>query len=1069
MQHSYSPSINIKRDTQNERLYIPTENSKSVYETIASNFKSGVHSYNLIGSYGTGKSAFLLAFYKHLNKEEEYFKPLNGQFNGCQKFKFIQVVGQYESLVQSLGRELEVEPTEEAVYKKIKDLQTKYRKRKICLVLIIDEFGKTLEYASKNNPEKELYFIQKIAEYANDGKRNFLFLTTLHQNFDAYAIGLDEKDRKEWEKVKGRIKELPFNEPVEQLLQLASEGINKVYPAKAKKNISKTLLTQIKKTNLFKLRNELNDDVLNKLYPLEPLSASSLLISLQKYGQNERSLFGFIITKEPFGLAEFISSTKDDYYSLAHVFDYLVYNFSYLLQSRNNPDFFRWRVINTAIDRVDNLIEKNISESKNIIKSIGLLDLVHNNGASITKNFLKQYCKDVLKIKSADPILNQLEEKSIIKYHSFKTSYSIYEGSDIDIEAEIEQKRKEVGQIISLEEEINKYFELDYVVAKAVSYKSGTPRLFKYEITESPIIDFIEESSEIDGIINIVISDKAKPSYLKSKLTEPIIHCIIDQNENLKNQLNEIALVDKVLIENTLDKVARAELFEFKSSLINKVISSFRSYLYSSSANWYFEGKKIKIENSKQLNKRLSTIISIVYPDTPIFKNELINKSKISGSIHHAKKQFIQAIVNFSNKPNFNFDDNKMPPERTIYHSLLENTGLHTNNADSAYFSNPTDTSFKALWDISQEFLKSTRKGKRTIQEFISTLQKRPFKLKDGFIEFWTITFFFIHKEEFALYEDGVYTPNFNTEVAELFFKRAKSFSIKGIKVSGVRLNLFNKYRALIQQGSHETLTNKGFQEIAKPFLVFYKQLSNYSKHSTKYLSKDAINFRATLLNAKELEKTFFEDIPKCFGYTISIIEKDKNLLGKFADKVQDSIKELRLYDDKLIERIKGVLEFYLGLENLSFDELKNGFINKYQGKLDHLLNPKQRTIIRRLESQIPDEKLWISSIVQVLIGKTIANFNDDDELLLYESIKKEFDDLEALLDLTKDNFDVNKEVGIKYKIIGTDKRNKEKQIVLSRKDQREIKKLQEKINKLVGGYSEKVIEGLYLEMLKNL
>ena len=290
-----------------------------------------------------------------------------------------------------------------------------------------------------------------------------------------------------------------------------------------------------------------------------------------------------------------------------------------------------------------------------------------------------------------------------------------------------------------------------------------------------------------------------------------------------------------------------------------------------------------------------------------------------------------------------------------------------------------------------------------------------------------------------------------------------------GIKVSGIRLNLFNKYRALIQQGNHEALTNKGFQEIAKPFLIFYKQLSYYSKHSTKYLSKDAINFRATLLNAKELEKTFFEDIPKCFGYTLSVIEKDKKLLGKFADKVQDSIKELRLCDDKLIERIKGVLESYLGLEDLSFDELKNGFINKYQGKLDHLLNPKQRTIIRRLESQIPDEKLWISSIVQILIGKTIANFNDDDELLLYESIKKEFDDLEALLDLTKDNFDVNKEVGIKYKIIGTDKRNKEKQIVLSKKDQREIKKLREKINKLVGGHSEKVIEGLYLEMLKNL
>ena len=92
--------------------------------------------------------------------------------------------------------------------------------------IAIDEFGKFLEYAANNNPEKELYFIQQLAEFANDDSKNILFITTLHQGFNDYAHGLNKTQRNEWDKVKGRLKEITFNEPVEQLLLLAAERIS---------------------------------------------------------------------------------------------------------------------------------------------------------------------------------------------------------------------------------------------------------------------------------------------------------------------------------------------------------------------------------------------------------------------------------------------------------------------------------------------------------------------------------------------------------------------------------------------------------------------------------------------------------------------------------------------------------------------------------------------------------------------------------------------------------------------------------------------------------------------------
>ena len=66
------------------------------------------------------------------------------------------------------------------------------RKRNHFLIIVIDEFGKVLEHAANNNPEKELYFLQKLSEFVNIPSRSIILLTTLHQNFGSYAYKLSE-------------------------------------------------------------------------------------------------------------------------------------------------------------------------------------------------------------------------------------------------------------------------------------------------------------------------------------------------------------------------------------------------------------------------------------------------------------------------------------------------------------------------------------------------------------------------------------------------------------------------------------------------------------------------------------------------------------------------------------------------------------------------------------------------------------------------------------------------------------------------------------------------------------
>lgn len=57
----YTPSINIAQTTFDPNSYIVTQNAIKVISNIVNSFNAGVHSFNIIGSYGTGKSNFILA------------------------------------------------------------------------------------------------------------------------------------------------------------------------------------------------------------------------------------------------------------------------------------------------------------------------------------------------------------------------------------------------------------------------------------------------------------------------------------------------------------------------------------------------------------------------------------------------------------------------------------------------------------------------------------------------------------------------------------------------------------------------------------------------------------------------------------------------------------------------------------------------------------------------------------------------------------------------------------------------------------------------------------------------
>jgi hypothetical protein len=1019
---TFTPSINIIRDFKQEINYRITPNASQIYNQIVSNYQKGSRSFNIVGSFGTGKSAFILALEQTLTDQKSHFDKAQ-LFSEINKFHFINIVGDYKSLITSVANEFNIEKKDYSNGQIIGEIKKYYESLKgDALVIVIDEFGKFLEFAAKNNPEKELYFIQQLAELANDKVNDILFITILHKNFNAYSLDLTKSQVDEWNKVKGRFVELNFNEPVEQLLFLASEIlIDQDWDTRDKVNI-KGLFNAIKHSKLYPLRDYNKLQFAKKIYPFDLLSAAILTLSLQEYAQNERSLFSFIENDDEFGLKKY-DSNLNPYFNLGCTYDYLnFYHFSFL-STKFNPHLNQWNAIKYAIERTEAMILDKVNDAIRLIKTIGLLNIFSKKGGFINKEFIEAYGTFALGIENPLKIIEELERQKIIHFTKYDQRFKILQGTDVDFELAINDAGNLVERIKDITLYLNKYFDFPIITAKKVSYDKGTPRLFSFIISDEPIKTSPEE--EIDGFINLIFNSTINEKEIREhslKCNEAILFGWYTQTEKIENILYEIEKINKAIEKNTDDLIAVQELNNIRThynALLNHYVLE---TLYSSneSIKWFFNGKPQKANSQKEFNNLLSTICNIVYPKTPKFKNELVNKTHISATISLARKNLLSHLLNNQNKPEFGFESESFPPEKTIYLSLIKSTGIYHLENDKSIFIAPTEQDFKDLWDGCETFLDQSIGIKKNISELIIYLKQRPFKLKQGFIDFWLPIFLIANKEEFALFQKdkakgtSTYIPYINEDVMDLINKVPHDYDIKKFDITESKLLIFNKYREILNQIQEETLTNKSFIETFRPFLVFYKSLPEFSK-TTKQISERSIKLREAITKSIDPEEAFFSDFPSALGLNLNSLN-DK-VIEDYAITLKECIHELNNSYDRLINEIEQFMNIEVLGQDLEFPHNKKSLQKRYEKLKKDLIKPSQKVFYNRVVSLLDDRKSWINSITQACIGKSLENISDSEISILKNKIIENIRELDNYTEISIKDIDTDKEEVIKLEI----------------------------------------------------
>ncbi|MGH9427508.1 MAG: hypothetical protein ACRD2L_14550, partial [Terriglobia bacterium] len=254
------------------------------------------------------------------------------------------------------------------------------------LLLILDELGKFLEFAALHPERQDVFLLQCLAEAASrSGDEPLFIVSLLHQGFNTYADQLNQSAQREWEKVAGRFEEIVFDQPVEQIANLIASALN-------------VSTAEIPKLQSLQLRQAMEGtirlgwfgsapaksllDLATRLYPLHPTVPPILIRTFRRFGQNERSLFSFLVSNEPFGLQSFSGKRlcEGSLYRLHNFYDYVRTNFGHRIASQSYRS--HWNLI-------DSVIESFVTEDElqiKVLKTVGILNLINDGDLMPTED-----------------------------------------------------------------------------------------------------------------------------------------------------------------------------------------------------------------------------------------------------------------------------------------------------------------------------------------------------------------------------------------------------------------------------------------------------------------------------------------------------------------------------------------------------------------------------------------------------------------------------------------------------------------------------------------------------------
>lgn len=1052
----YTRAVNVERDANNPGSiegYTVTASTTALLQRIMNaRTAPGHRAWSITGPYGTGKSAFavflanLLGAPKHdgtkrarnllttqapsiadilLDRRKASALPING-------YCAVTLTAGDEPLATTILRALQrdlrryagigrplatlrridalVQRAKPANTKELLDIVTdtitalQRNGRSAGVLLIIDELGKYLEHAARNN--EDIYLLQVLAEATASIPNNGLLLVTiLHQAFEQYVAGLTKSTRTEWAKVQGRYEELLFQESPEELLHLLADAITCDHTTGLKAVLQQTreLAAQANALGLAPHGTSQGSfaQLLTRCAPLHPLVALTLVRLCKKFGQHQRSLFSFLTSREPHALATFLGEDKTRVYTIDQLYDFTINAFGNGIAMGENAA--RWAEVQSALERHADAT----AEQHRIIKTIGLLSATGGYRGLKPSRAVIEFALGT----QAAPAIDELIRRSIIIHRKHNDTLALWEGSDINLDERVAEARTALPETTRLSSKLHKLWTPRPVVAKRHSVTTGTLRFFTIRYVDATtVLQCLHPDEEADGLLLYAVPNNraeadelvhlAQASQLRDRAD--VLLGVCTDTRSLAHATRDLELLTWVAHHTPAlqsDAVARREL---RSRLLaaeqqlHKELNALFTPGPNTSTVWYQKGIPQTILSERALAARLSTICDDVYAHTPWLHNELLNRRTLSSAAAAARRTLIEAMIGRATEENLGIAGT--PPEKSMYASLLQTTGIHRAEASGYTFGPPKPKSGLApVWNAIEGFFNNCALERRPLKELFTQLQQAPYGMKLGPVPVLFCAALLARDTEVALYENGAFVPEPNVEHFERILRAPDKFEVRKYRIEGIRREVYNQFANLLQApaaGEERLVT------IVRPLYRLFTKLTPYAKQ-TKTLSSTAINIRDALFNARDPEDLLFKELPLACGCTPFSTTKTKGKgaqVEEFFKALRDGLFELQRSYEELLTAARAALFHAFGTDGTEGRKLIR---LRATAAVEYAMEPRLRTFLQHLMEEDNDDTQWIELIMGLLVQKAPKSWTDADRAKYDVSLSeymRNFRNIETLL-----------------------------------------------------------------------
>ncbi len=743
-----------------------------------------------------------------------------------------------------------------------------------------------------------------------------------------------------------------------------------------------------------------------RIYPLHPTVLPVLIRLFKRFGQNERSLFSFLFSHEPYGLQSFAQQpiAEGVFYRLHHLYDYARAVFGHMLSIQSYRS--HWNVI-------DALIQSFHSEDTcalHILKTVGLLNLLNSPELLPSEEAILLAISDdpTYHRNQVKTVLHQLQQEwHILYYRGAAGGFCLWPYTSVNLEAAFEQSARAVPPIDHVGSLLPGHIAIRPIVARRHYIETGNLRYF--DIKYVPIDQLettLQASTSADGHIVIALceteeerqraiafaSDHTLQHYptclvaVPPALTRivPLLHNV-QRWQWVQNTTPEL-MNDTHAAEEVSRQITAARI-TLEKRLQDAI--GFHASVRVMGLQWFRGGHRLQhITSGRDVFRTLSDVCDEVYAQAPRIQNELVNRQMLSSAAAAARMRLIEGILERSSEPFLGMNASKNPPEIAMYRSVLQKSEMHRAVQGILTITEPDNDACKVLPSLRriQEIVTDVPDQRIIVSDIFAALRQPPYGVRNGLIPVLLAVFVMLHEQHVALYEDGRFISHICGFNFQCLIKAPHTFELQYCTLAGIRTEVFQRLLAVLEinpdQQEHTDILG-----VVRPLCTFAAQLPPYTQQ-TQQMSALARAVRDTLLAVSEPAPMLFWHLPIACGVAGFGPDDraDNDHIHQFITALKAALDELKAAYLNLQQRISQAL-----FDTLDLQQREQDIRHTLETRVNHILpavrEPHLKAFCLRLIDFHMPEVAWIDSIGSLVCSKPPRLWSDSDEQTYYEKL----------------------------------------------------------------------------------